>query len=72
METYEVIEMTVGNKTDKEKIVFMNTDDLERAYKEIDEGRDIYVSKDGEVTRILHQMISAKIYNGQILLCAKR
>ena len=71
LQTYKVVEMTLGNPSLTQRIIFENRDDLEKANKEIDEGRDIYVLKEGIITKILHQKISVKVYNGEILLCAK-
>jgi len=45
-------------------------DDMESAYKDVDNGRDIYIEKDGIVTKLLNQMISSKIYDGSITLSA--
>ncbi|MFH1454202.1 MAG: hypothetical protein ABIH00_09555 [Armatimonadota bacterium] len=68
---YEVEEFSLGDKLKTDKIVFKTLEDLEQAYGDIDNGRSIYVSKDGLITKLLHQMISSKIYEGSILLSAR-
>jgi len=72
MGVYNVVDFSLGDKTEGDKIVFQSVDDLEKAYKDIDNGKDIYVVKDALVTKLLHQMISGKIYDGSIRLSAKR
>ena len=72
METYKVLEFSLGSKIQGDKIVFSSIEDMERAYKDIDNGNDIYVEKDEKITKLLHQMISAKIYDGSITLSARK
>ena len=72
MKEYEVVEFTFGDKHTGDKIVFKSISDLEEAYKDIDNGKDIYVVKDGLVTKLLHQMISGKVYEGSIKLSARK
>ena len=72
METYNVLEFSLGSKTQGDRIVFSSIDDMETAYKDIDNGKDVYIEKDGIITKLLHQMISAKIYDGNITLSAKK
>jgi hypothetical protein len=69
---YEVEEFSMGSKHDADKIIFKSVDDMEQAYQDIDNGKDIYVVKDGLVTKFLHQMINAKIYDGTIQLSARK
>ena len=71
MEAYDVIELSLGEKTEGDKIVFKSIEDMEQAYKDIDNGKNIYVKKDGLVTKILNQMVTNKIYDGSIRLSAK-
>lgn len=71
-ETYQVEEFFLGSRTQGDKIIFKSIEDMERAYRDIDNGRDIYVEKEGVITKLLHQMVSAKIYDGTILLSAKK
>lgn len=71
-ETYKVEEFILGAKTQGDKIIFKSIEDMERAYKEIDNGNNIYIEKDGVITKLLHQMISAKIYDGTITLSARK
>lgn len=72
METYEVEDFSIGSRTIGDRIIFRSLDDMERAYKDIDNGKDIYIEKEGYITKLLHQMISAKIYDGKITLSAKK
>ena len=49
---------------------------MEQAYKDIDNGLDVYVEIEAgeetvEVTKLLHQMINTKIYDGNIRLSAR-
>ena len=72
MGEYEVEDFLLGDKTEGDKIIFKSVDDMENAYKDIDNGNDIYIVKDGIVTKLLHQMISSKIYDGSISLRARK
>lgn len=69
---YEVEEVSIGSKHEGDKIIFGSVKDMEEAYKDIDNGKDIYVVKEGIVTKFLHQMISTKIYDGTIQLSARK
>jgi hypothetical protein len=69
---YEVEDFSIGSKHDTDKIIFKTVEDMEQAYKDIDNGNDIYIVKEGLVTKFLHQMISAKIYDGTIQLSARQ
>lgn len=72
MEAYDVIELSLGEKTEGDKIVFKSIEDMESAYKDIDNGKNIYVkTEDGLITKILNQMVTNKIYDGSIRLSAK-
>jgi hypothetical protein len=69
--TYEVESFSIGNiGTGKNKIVFRTLEDLEQAYKDIDNGRDIYIVKDGIITRVPHQSISSAVYELRIEMSA--
>ena len=70
--TYQVEDFSLGEKTKGDFIIFKTMIDLEKAYKDIDNGNDIYIEKDGVVTKILHQTISGKVYDGTIRLGAKK
>ena len=73
METYKVEEFVLGDKKSANKIIFSSVDEMEMACKDIDEGKDIYLlGNDGNIIKILHQMVSSKIYDGQIIIGAKR
>ena len=72
MGEYDVEDFLIGDKTEGDKIVFKSVQDMEDAYKDIDNGNDIYIVKDGIVTKLLHQMISSKIYDGTLSLRARK
>jgi len=68
---YKVEEMRIGDKT-QARIVFASLEEMELAYKDLDNGKSIYVQEpDGLVTKILHQMVSSRIYEGTLLLSAR-
>lgn len=70
---YEVEEISLGDKQEKNKIVFKSVSDMDKAYKDIDNGGDIYVvEKDGLVTKIPNQMVTSGVYSGEILFCARQ
>ena len=72
MKVYEVISFSLGDRTVGDRIVFKSLEDLEQAYKDIDNGRDIYVKEaDGLITKILNQALTSKIYEASIKLSAK-
>ncbi len=72
MEVYSVEELSLGEKTAGDKIVFKSIEDMEQAYKDIDNGKNIYVkTEDGLITKILNQMVTNKIYDGSIRLSAR-
>jgi hypothetical protein len=54
-----------------DRIIFSNIEDLERAHKEINDGKDIYLVMGDQVIKLLNQEISSKIYDGRIRLAAK-
>jgi len=72
MVEYEVEDFSLGDKVKGDNIVFKSMGDMEQAYKDIDNGNDIYIVKDGVVTKLLHQMINTKIYDGSIRLSARK
>ncbi len=72
MEVYEIEELSLGEKDTGDKIIFKSINDMEQAYKDIDNGKNIYVkTEDGLVTKILNQMVTNKIYDGSIKLSAR-
>ena len=72
MEVYDVAELSLGERTEGARIVFKSLEDMEQAYKDIDNGKNIYVkTEDGLITKILNQMITNKIYDGTIRLSAR-
>jgi len=72
MMVYHVQKLQLGDKLEGDCIIFSSIEDMEKAYKDIDNGNDIYVrTDDGLVTKLLHQMINTKIYEGSIKISAK-
>ena len=72
MKVYDVKHLQLGDKVAGDCIIFSSIEDMEAAYKDIDLGKDIYVkTDDGLVTKLLHQMINTKIYEGSIRISAK-
>lgn len=71
VKAYKVEEVSIGNKSTGDKIIFASMEDMEQAYKDVDNGKDIYVIKECYVTKFLNSMISSKIYDGSIMLSAK-
>ena len=70
--TFDVEEVSLGDKMKGDRIVFKTREDLEQALKEIDNGRDIYaVEEDGTATLLLNRMINTKVYDGSIKLSAR-
>jgi len=70
MGSYNVEEYVLG-KPSENKIVFKTVEDMNEAYKDLDNGKDICIVKDGIVIKLLHQLISTKVYDGTLLFCAK-
>jgi len=72
MEIYNIEELSLGDKTQGDRIIFKSLKDMEEAYKDIDNGKNIYVkTDDGLITKILNQMVTSKIYEGSIKLSAR-
>lgn len=71
---YEAEEISLGDAQNKNRIVFKSVEELNKAYVDIDNGREIYVRdlRDGLVTKILNQMITSGVYEGKIQLCARQ
>lgn len=70
--TYNVDEYSLGKTTEANKIVFKTVEDMNNAYRDIDNGNDLCIVKDGVVVKLLHKAINTKIYDGTLLLCAKQ
>ena len=68
---YKVESFRMGSKSQGDQIVFASLEDMEQAYKDIDNGRDIYIEKDGVVTKLLQPMLTSRIYDGSIVLSAR-
>ena len=69
--SYKVESFRIGNKEQGDQIVFATLEDMEQAYKDIDNGKDIYIEKDGIVTKLLQPMLTSRIYDGSIVLSAR-
>jgi len=73
MKVYEVEAFSLGDKNVGDRIIFKSLEDMEKAYDDIDNGRDIYVQEaDGLISKILNQAINSKIYEGTIKLSARK
>jgi len=72
LKAYKVEEMRIGDKAQANRIVFASLEEMEQAYKDLDNGKNILVQEpDGLVTKILHQMVSSRIYEATLLLSAR-
>ena len=71
---YEAEEISLGDKQDKNRIVFKSVAELDKAYNDIDNGREIYVKdvRDGLIRKIPNQMVNTGVYTGKIDLCARQ
>ena len=67
---YIVEEYSLG-KTTENRIVFKSVKDMESAYRDVDNGNDICIIKDGIVVKLLNKSINTKMYDGTLLFCAK-
>jgi hypothetical protein len=65
------IEELFHDEKQGDKIIFSSIEELEKAHKEINDGKDIYVVMGEQVIKSLNQDVSAKIYDGRIRLAAK-
>ena len=71
MANYEVDSYELG-KPSENRIVFKNVADMDQAYKDVDNGNDICIVKDGIVIKLLNKSINAKVYDGTLMFCAKQ
>jgi len=69
--SYKVESFRIGLKGQGDQIIFASMEEMEQAYKDLDNGKDIYIEKDGVVTKLLQQMLTSKIYDGSIVLSAR-
>jgi len=69
---YSVEELILGDKVKGDKITFHTMGDLESAYRDLNDGKDIYVEKDGIITLLPQRMIAGRIYDGTLVLTALR
>lgn len=67
---YSVEELVLGDKSHGDKIIFRTIEDLESAYRDLSDGKDIYVEKEGVITLLPQRMISGKVYDGTLVLTA--
>lgn len=67
---YSVEELILGDKVKGDSITFHTMDDLESAYRDLNDGKDIYVEKDGIITLLPQRMISGRVYDGTLVLTA--
>ena len=68
---YKVESFRIGSKNQGDQIVFATLEDMEQAYKDIDNGKAIYIEKDGVITKLLQPMLTNRIYDGSIVLSAR-
>ncbi len=68
--TFHIHQLHMDQNAATQKIVFDSIEDLERAHREINDGKDIYVVIEGEVIKLLNQELSSKVYDGRIKLAA--
>jgi hypothetical protein len=69
--TFKIDSITIGDKTKGDRIVFKSVADMKQGYEAIDNGRDLYLlDNDGLVTLILNKIITSKIADGSIQMCA--
>ncbi|MGD9962961.1 MAG: hypothetical protein AB7S97_03585 [Thermoplasmata archaeon] len=69
---YSVEELILGDKVKGDKIIFRTIEDLESAYGDLNDGKDIYVEKEETVTLLPHRMIAGRLYDGTLVLTAIR
>ncbi len=69
---YSVEELILGDKDKRDKIIFQTIDDLESAYRDLSDGKDIFVEKEGIITLLPQRMISGRVYDGTLVLTAIR
>jgi hypothetical protein len=67
---YSVEDLILGDKLKGDKITFQTIEDLDSAYRELNDGKDIYVEKDGVITLLPQRMISGRVYDGTLVLTA--
>lgn len=67
---YSIEELILGDKARGDKIIFRTIEDLESAYRDLNDGKDIYVEKEDIVTLLPHRMIAGRLYDGTLVLTA--
>jgi hypothetical protein len=67
---YSVEELILGDREKGDKITFQSIDDLDSAYRDLNDGKDIYLEKDRIITLLPHRMISGRVYDGTLVLTA--
>jgi hypothetical protein len=68
---YSVESISLGNISKENYIIFGTQKEMEEAYREIDNGKDIYVKCQNEIIMLLNKNVAPKIYDGTVLLKAK-
>lgn len=75
MNSYNVVEYTVGKTKQEERITFSTVEEMEKAFEDVNNGANFNIkikdkSDDGkEITRIIkvsYKMVRQKLYEGQI------
>lgn len=69
---YSVEELILGDKAKGDRIIFHTIEDLESAYRDLNDGKDIYVEKEEIVTLLPHRMIAGRLYDGTLVLTAMK
>lgn len=69
---YAVEELILGDKAHGDRIIFHTIEDLESAYRDLSDGKDIYVEKEGIITLLPQRMISGRVYDGTLVLTAMK
>ena len=67
---YAVEEYCLGRASEN-RIIFKTLSDMEKAYRDVDNGNDICIVKDGVVVKLLNKLINTKLFDGTLLFCAK-
>ena len=75
MNSYNVVEYTVGSTKQEERITFSTVEEMEKAYADVNMGADfnIKIEEKGEdekkvvrIIKVSYKMVRQKLYEGQI------
>jgi len=75
MNSYNVVEYTVGSIKQEERITFSTVEEMEQAYEDVNNGADfnIKIEEKGEdemkilrIIKVSYKMVRQKLYEGQI------